>query len=185
MECEAHAGLHLREDYNDVEVVDAHDNPVPEGTTGAALLVTSWLNPTLPIIRYRLDDQAAITSEPCRCGRASRRILNLTGRVEDTVRLAARGGGHVDVHPNHFEETIEGWPGVGQYQVRHRADGITISVVATPDPPEHWDDRLVRALEERLGDIGAEPPAIRVDTVTDLPRPDTAGAKLQIVRSEV
>ncbi len=185
MECREHRGLHLREDFNHIEVVDAHDNPVPEGTTGAALLLTSWLNPVMPIIRYRIDDQVAITSEPCRCGRATKRIIDLTGRVEDTIRLDAVSGGRIDVHPNHFEETIEGWPGVGQFQVVHRADGITVSVVPAPDSPEGWDARLAKELDARLHSLGAKPPSIRIDLVSDLARPATTGAKLRIVRSEV
>lgn len=184
-ECTARDGLHIREDWNVVEVVDPDDQPVPDGTTGASLLVTSWINPTMPIIRYRLDDQVAITSEPCLCGRPSRRITALTGRVEDTVRLSDRAGNVVPVHPNHFEETIEGRPGVGQYQVLHRPDSITVSVVPTADAPIGWDDSLRSELERRIAGVGAVVPPIHVVAVADLPRPATNAAKLQIVRSEV
>jgi phenylacetate-coenzyme A ligase PaaK-like adenylate-forming protein len=177
--------LHVREDWNEIEVVDADDQPVPDGTTGASLLVTSWINPTLPIIRYRLDDQVALTSEPCRCGRTSRRITALTGRVEDTVRLSDAAGNVVAVHPNHFEETIEGQPGVGRYQVLHRPESITVSVVPTGNAPDGWDQALVALLDARLRGLGALPPPIRVSPVGDLPRPATTAAKLRIVHSEV
>lgn len=184
-ECFEHSGLHIREDWNIVEVVDADDRAAPEGTVGRSVLVTSWVNPTLPIIRYRLDDQVAVTSERCGCGRPTQRIIDLTGRVEDTVRLPSTSGAHVDVHPNHFEESIEGHPGVGQYQVLHTSGAITVSVVATAGAPTGWEEGLRNVLEDRLSRLGAVPPAIRVEVVGDLPRPATAASKLQIVRSEV
>jgi phenylacetate-CoA ligase len=184
IECEAHDGLHLREDTCIVEVVDDEDRPVADGEKGAALLVTSWLNRTLPLIRYRVEDPALIGSDPCRCGRATRRILQLTGRQEDTVELPGLVGGVVSVHPNHFEETIEERGEVARYQVVHRADAISVSVVRRPGDGSAWTGELARALTDRLRALGADPPPVRVELVEELSRPDNVGAKLKVVRSE-
>jgi phenylacetate-CoA ligase len=184
IECEAHEGLHLREDTCLVEVVDKDDRRVEDGERGAAMLVTSWLNRTLPIIRYRIDDPVLVTSEPCPCGRASRRIVELTGRREDTVKLPGADGGLVSIHPNHFEETIESRPEVARYQVVHRSDAIAVSVVVRPGAGAEWTSELADVLGARLRGLGAEPPPIQIELVAELSRPDTAGAKLKIVRSE-
>jgi phenylacetate-coenzyme A ligase PaaK-like adenylate-forming protein len=150
---------------------------------GGALLVTSWLNPTLPLIRYRIADAAAISSEPCPCGRMSPRILDLTGRQEDVIRLPGAVGAPVPVHPNHFEETIEERPEVARYQVVHDPESITVSVVARPGSETGWTDELGRELDRRLRTLGAEPPPIRIERVEELRRTTGVGAKLKVVRS--
>ena len=183
-ECDVHEGLHLREEACIVEVVDEEDRPVPDGEKGAALLVTSWLNRTLPLIRYRIDDPVLVTSDPCPCGRASRRILELTGRQEDTLELAGIGGGVIPIHPNHFEETIEERREVARYQVVHRADAITVAVVERASSGSEWTGELASALTARLQALGADPPPVRIELVEELSRPDNVGAKLKVVRSE-
>jgi phenylacetate-coenzyme A ligase PaaK-like adenylate-forming protein len=184
IECDAHEGLHLREDTCIVEVVDEEDRPVPDGERGSALLVTSWLNRTLPLIRYRIEDSVLVSSDPCPCGRATRRILELGGRREDTLKLPGIGGGMVPVHPNHFEEAIEKRQEVAQYQVVHRADAITVAIVERAGGGSEWTDELAGDLGARLRALGADPPPIRVELVEELSRPDTPGAKLRVVRSE-
>jgi phenylacetate-CoA ligase len=185
IECDAHEGLHLREEACVVEVVDEEDRPVADGERGAALLVTSWLNRTLPLIRYRIDDPVLASSDSCPCGRATRRILELTGRQEDALELAGVGGGVVPIHPNHFEETIEERREVARYQVVHRADAITVAVVERPGSGSEWTGELSSALAARLRALGADPPPVRIELVEELSRPDNAGAKLKVVRSEV
>jgi phenylacetate-CoA ligase len=184
IECDAHEGLHLREETCIVEVVDEEDRPVPDGESGAALLVTSWLNRTLPLIRYRIDDPVLVTSDQCPCGQATRRILELTGRQEDTLELPGVGGGVVPIHPNHFEETIEERREVARYQVVHRAGAITVSVVERPGGGSDWTGELESTLTARLRALGADPPPVRVELVEELSRPGNVGAKLKVVHSE-
>ena len=184
-ECAAHEGLHLREEMCIVEAVDEQERPVADGEPGAALLVTSWVNRSLPIIRYLIDDPATIVSEQCSCGRSTRRIVSLQGRQEDTICLRAVDGALVPVHPNHFEETIEERSEVARYQVVHRAEAITVSVVGRDGYGSEWTHELAGTLAARLRDLGAEPPPVQVELVDELARPANVGAKLRVVRSEV
>jgi phenylacetate-coenzyme A ligase PaaK-like adenylate-forming protein len=184
-ECAAHEGLHIREETCIVEAVDSDELPVGDGEPASGLLVTSWLNGTLPLIRYRLDDATILTSEPCRCGRQSRRIVKLSGRAEDTIRLADANGREIVVHPNNFEETIEQRPEVARYQVLQRADSITVSVVARDPRSTGWSAELASDIRTRLCKLGAEPPPILVDVVSELERSATTGAKLKIIRSDL
>jgi phenylacetate-coenzyme A ligase PaaK-like adenylate-forming protein len=114
---------------------------------------------------------------------STRRILELAGRQEDTVELPGAEGGTVPIHPNHFEETIEERPQVARYQVVHRADAITVSVVERGGGSE-WTGELASALTARLRALGADPPPVRIELVEELSRPDSVGAKLKVVRSE-
>jgi phenylacetate-CoA ligase len=184
-ECPAHEGLHLREETCIVEAVDARERPVADGEPAAGLLVTSWVNQTVPIVRYLIDDPVTIVSEPCACGRSTRRIVSLTGRQEDTIRLSGADGAIVAVHPNHFEETIEERSEVARYQVVHCAEAITVSVVSREGYGSEWTHELAGTLASRLRELGAQPPPVQVELVDELTRPANAGAKLKVVRSEV
>jgi len=184
LECTAHQGLHIREATCLVEAVDEEDRPVPDGEHAAALLVTSWLNRTLPLIRYRIEDPVLITTEPCPCGRASKRILKLTGRQEETLQLPGLDGTRIAIHPNHFQETIEERPEVARYQVLHTPQQITVSVVARNGHDPNWTSELASTLTSRLQTLGADPPPITVTLVKELERPSTPGAKLKVIRSE-
>lgn len=184
-ECERHDGLHIREETCIVEAVDADDRPVRDDEPAAGLLVTSWLNRTVPLIRYRLEDPVTVTSVPCACGRATRRILALDGRREDMVILPGVHGGSMPVHPNHFEEAVEERPEVARYQVRQRRSGLTVSIVPRHGGGAEWTDELAVALDTRLRALGAEPPEIRIELVDELERPASAGAKLKVVQSEL
>lgn len=183
-ECREHAGLHLREDDLFVEAVDGDDRPVPDGQPSVAILVTSWVNRALPLIRYRIDDGVTLTSEPCRCGRAGRRIAALSGRREDVVQLHGPAGETVPVRFVEFLEAVEQRPEVARFQVVQRADGITVSVVARQGAGP-WTEQLQRDIEARLRALGAVPPPLAVAVVPELERPTTPGAKLPLVRSEL
>ncbi len=67
------------------EVLDEELNPVTDGEYGE-LVITSWLRPSTPRIRFRTGDRAAITRETCACGEESTRILPIQGRVDEAVR---------------------------------------------------------------------------------------------------
>jgi phenylacetate-CoA ligase len=181
-ECPAHDGLHIREEQCTLEAVDERNRPVADGQRAAGLLLTSWLNTTVPLIRYRLNDAAVITSERCRCGRSSRRILQLAGRQEDPITLPGQHG-PVLAHPNHFEETIEERSEVAQYQVIHRPNQITISIVPRGEGGD-WTGELATALHTRLSALGADPPPINIDLVDELSRANSPTGKLKVIISD-
>lgn len=185
LSCPEHRGLHVLEDVNAVEAVDADDQPVPDGETGDHVLVTCWANHVQPILRYRVSDRLTFSPDPCPCGRAARLIASIEGRQEDVVTLHAPDGRPVAVHPNHFEEPIEEQPEVGAYQVVHRAHELEVRVVVRPGAdPAALDARLGALLDARLRGLGAVPPPVVVREVAALDRAGAAG-KRQLVRSEV
>ena len=74
VECEAHQGMHIRENDLYVEVVDADGHKVADGDIGE-LAVTTLTRRGMPFIRYRTGDEAILTGERCPCGSLLRRIL--------------------------------------------------------------------------------------------------------------
>jgi hypothetical protein len=89
------------------------------------------------------------------------------------------------VHPNNLEEAIEQRPEIARYQVTHRSDAITVSAVAREPHVTAWTAELAAEIGMRLRSLGAEPPPILVEIVSELQRPSTVGGKLKVIRSEV
>jgi phenylacetate-CoA ligase len=74
----------------DVAVVEIRDDRI---------LVTNLASRALPLIRYEIGDVVAPAVDPSPAGRPYRRLAAVQGRSGDVLRLAARGGGRVAVHP--------------------------------------------------------------------------------------
>lgn len=135
-ECEQLVGMHVNEDWFIPEIIDPNTEEVlPPGEKGE-LVVTCLGKEALPLIRYRTGDLTRLMYEPCKCGRTTCRIENLSGRADDM--LVIRG---VNVFPGQIEEVLFKVEEIGpHYEIiverQNRLDVMTILV-------ELIDDRLL------------------------------------------
>lgn len=108
-ECrENKGGMHVFEDHFYPEIVDPETGePVPDGEPGE-LVLTTLTKQAQPVIRYRTRDITRFLPGPCVCGRTSRRIARLEGRVDDM--LIIRG---INVYPRTIETILMADPDVG------------------------------------------------------------------------
>jgi phenylacetate-CoA ligase len=122
--CLRGTGLHISELSYFVEVVDSQGRGCSLGTEGD-VLVTLLSNYTMPLIRYRIEDRAAWATEPCSCGRITRRLLTVYGRRNDY--LLARDGTHI----NGTALTTLLYPvsGIRRFQYRQARQGVVLSIV--------------------------------------------------------
>ena len=74
---------------------------LPPGELGE-LVVTCLGKEALPLVRYRTGDLTRLMYEPCKCGRTTVRMENLSGRADDM--LVIRG---VNVFPGQMTITVE------------------------------------------------------------------------------
>lgn len=75
VECEAHEGMHIRENDLYVEAIDPKTKEaLPEGQEGE-LVFTTLTRTGMPLIRYRTGDMGRITSKPCACESILKRVL--------------------------------------------------------------------------------------------------------------
>ncbi len=84
--CQAHEGMHLRENHIIAEIIGKDDKPVRKGDYGELVITTIGME-IMPLIRYRTGDRARILQEPCPCGAVSARI-EVEGRLDDHVRMS-------------------------------------------------------------------------------------------------
>ncbi|WP_244711473.1 phenylacetate--CoA ligase family protein [Rhizobium cremeum] len=182
-ECECVDGLHLAEDAFVFEVVDDNDRPVPNGTPGAKLLVTTLTNRVLPLVRYEISDIVTLATEPCRCGLPFWRIANIEGRREEMLRFAKRGGGTVDVHGHRLRSPLTSIEGISQYQFGQLPDGVEVTISLLPGfDAELVSHKLEFALRAALAKIDAEPAQILIRVVDAIMR-SGSGAKQRLVVS--
>lgn len=67
-------------------ILECHNPTVnPDGTRTGEVLATGFTNLAMPFIRYQVGDTATWTDQECKCGRASKTILQVNGRNEDFV----------------------------------------------------------------------------------------------------
>ena len=100
------------------------------------MVVTRLSTEALPLLRYRTKDISALHYEPCKCGRTTCRMENISGRSDDM--LIIRG---VNVFPTQIEEVLLAINEIGpHYEITvervKRLDVMTITV-------ELIDDRLL------------------------------------------
>ena len=151
-ECRENRGsLHIFEDHFFPEVVDERGEPVPPGMPGE-LVLTTLTKEALPVIRYRTGDVTSLAAGACACGRTSRRIARLSGRVDDM--LVIRG---INVYPSEIEAVfLDDRRVSGHYQIiLDRRDALLELVVraelAAPVGPDERAE-LLRSLAAGLKD---------------------------------
>ena len=144
-ECEQLCGMHINEDWFIPEIIDPETEEIlPPGELGE-LVITCLGKEALPLVRYRTGDLTRLFYEPCKCGRTTVRMENLSGRADDM--LVIRG---VNVFPTKIEEVLLQIPEIGpHYEIlverKNRLDVMTITV-------ELVDDRLLDSYS-KLSDL--------------------------------
>jgi phenylacetate-CoA ligase len=133
-ECPARQGLHLA-DRVIVELVDpATGAPVPHGSPGEVAI--TFLHEIYPVLRLATGDLSRAAGGICPCGRTSRRLAGILGRVGDAVKV--RG---LFLHPLELDRAMARHPEVLRYQ-------------ATVTRGADYQDALTVAVELRSGGEG-------------------------------
>jgi len=182
-ECPLAAGAHVPEDLIVLEVVDELNRPVPSGTVGSKILVTTLNNRTFPLIRYEIGDLLSVVQEPCACGRPHMRIQSLRGRREDFLRLSARDGGYVSVHAIHLHALLVHVPEIRQFEFAHGPDALRIRIaLKSPEASTDLLSGIGVALQRELARLGADTRVV-IELANEIARTGT-GAKQKLVRNE-
>jgi phenylacetate-CoA ligase len=158
MECPCQAGPHIFEDHFYPEIIDPRSGDVlPDGEEGE-LVLTTLSKQAMPMIRYRTRDITALSSEPCECGRTSRRIRRIARRSDDMFII--RG---VNVYPSQIETALLKVEGaLPHYQIvltRDKGlDELEVQVEVTSDvftdtvgALEQLQARLTKSIETTVG----------------------------------
>jgi phenylacetate-CoA ligase len=84
-ECCAAKGGHHQPDLIIIEITDEAGNSLPDGIPGEITITTLGIE-GMPLLRYRTGDIGALHSEPCACGRISKRLGPVLGRKQQMIK---------------------------------------------------------------------------------------------------
>lgn len=184
-ECEYMDGMHINEDFFIPEIIDPETEEVlPPGERGE-LVITCIYKEALPLIRYRTKDITRLIYEPCRCGRTTCRMENLSGRSDDMLKI--RG---VNVFPGQIEEVILSVPELGpHYEIiverEGYADKLTIRVeliTATDSFPTL--ERITNAVRSKLRVILGLDAKVMLESPNTLQRFEGKAKRIKDLRSK-
>ncbi|HEV8600336.1 MAG TPA: hypothetical protein VGQ69_13320 [Gemmatimonadales bacterium] len=134
------------------------------------LVVTGFVNPTMPLIRFATGDLAVPGEGPCACGRAFSVLQSIEGRRDDVlVTPEGRLVGRLDPIFKKVESIYE------TRVVQDAPDHVRVEVVPVGVLPARDADGLRKELEIRLG------PAMRIDIVPVESIPRTQRGKFRSV----
>ena len=123
--CQAHAGMHLRENHVIAEIIAPGGAPLPEGEWGELVITTIGME-AQPLIRYRTGDRARFLPGVCPCGSVFRRLDGVS-RLHSTDYLQ-------------LENAVFSLPWVADYRAVRSSDGLRLEVRTCSAPPETLPD---------------------------------------------
>jgi phenylacetate-coenzyme A ligase PaaK-like adenylate-forming protein len=147
VDCEAHAGYHLREADLYVEIVDPlTGEALPEGARGEVVF-TTLTRRGMPLIRYRTGDLSRFLPEPCPCGTVLRRLERVRGRL---------AGRPAQVTMPELDEALFAVPGVVDFTVVASRDPSSLAITAwSLRPARHGVEGAVHEALDRVPAICA------------------------------
>ncbi len=170
-ECEQIAGMHINEDFFIPEIIDPETGEVlPEGEAGE-LVITCIYKEALPLIRYRTKDITRLIYEPCKCGRTTVRMENLSGRSDDMLKI--RG---VNVFPSQIEEVVLGTEGLGpHYEIIVEREGYNDRLTVRVELAEATDsfavlEKISKSVKSRLRTVLGLDAKIKLESPNTLQR---------------
>ncbi len=157
---------HAEPQFGVVELLDEgrHVRPGERGE----IVATGFINPVMPLIRYRMGDFAVRGSGACRCGRPGDTIERIEGRMDDVIhtpegRLVGRLDPIFKSVSSLYETRI----------VQDEVDHLRVELVAS----DAFSSAMERELEEQLRSrVG---PRMRIDFVRVPSIERTARGKLR------
>jgi len=156
--------LHIREDHVYVEVVDGK------------ILLTTLREKGMPLVRYQVGDEGAISNQLCECGLPSRTFSELHGRIPDQLRRmdGSYFPGHMLTH------VFDRFPSLRRFQLT-QVDEDLVRVLVEVGRPMKPDD--CQELEVKLQRMFGGP--IRVELQECFQIPSQKSGKFRWVRNEI
>lgn len=170
-ECE-HGSMHIEPEYGVLEVLTASGDIMREGT--GELVATTLLNDAMPLVRYRIGDLGKITTADCPCGRSSKILEELHGKVGAVIINEGRQAPTAAI-----AIAFEYLEGVKNAQIIQDEPGkVTVKLVRRENFNPKSEEFMVWELKKMLG----ESLSISVDYVTEIP-PEKNGKYKMVVQS--
>ena len=183
-ECEYLCGMHINEDFFIPEIINPETGEVlPRGEKGE-LVITCIKKDALPLIRYRTKDVTRLIYEPCKCGRTTCRMENLSGRSDDMLKI--RG---VNVFPGQIEEVVLSIEELGpHYEIIVEREGYSDKLTVRVELNKATDsfselERISQKIKNRLRTVLSLDAKIKLESPNTLQRFEGKAKRVKDLRS--
>ena len=183
-ECEYLCGMHINEDFFIPEIINPETGEVlPHGEKGE-LVITCIKKDALPLIRYRTKDVTRLIYEPCKCGRTTCRMENLSGRSDDMLKI--RG---VNVFPGQIEEVVLSIEELGpHYEIIVEREGYSDKLTVRVELNKATDsfselERISQKIKNRLRTVLSLDAKIKLESPNTLQRFEGKAKRVKDLRS--
>ena len=112
--CQAHEGMHLREDHVIAEIIDEQGKPLPRGEFGELVITTIGME-AMPLLRYRTGDYTRILPDRCPCGSEVLRLDRVRRKEASELEI--------------LDEALFSLPFVVDYRAEKRGDQLRLTVL--------------------------------------------------------
>lgn len=159
-ECPRRNGLHVNFDLGYVEILrDKH--PAEPGEVGE-VVITSLVNFTMPLIRYRVGDVASWKNGPCSCGWQGPVLEGVHGRLDQAVLLPT--GAYVGARQ--IEECLDQFTNVVGYRAIQTEPRMVELLVV---PGTLFQERTAQLAREKCLELFNHKVGVELRVVYELP----------------
>ena len=142
-ECSEGKGGHLQPELIIAEFLDTDGKPVKPGEEGEVTITTLGIE-GMPLLRFRMGDIVIHHTEPCRCGRNTLRLSNVTGRKGQMIKFKG-----TTLYPPALFDILDGIQEVANYVVE-----VSNNELGTDDIVIHVGTRSgSECLEKHIKDV--------------------------------
>ena len=176
-ECKEHKGYHINDDLYYVEFVEK------KGCEDFELVITSFVNKAMPLIRFSLGDHGRKLEEKCKCGLAFSMLTPMQGRDVDYFLLPDDRL----VSPYMLTMSVEPIKSIFQYKIiQHSKEFVEFMVVLEKTGNEAISRTFEETIDEvkmKLGSVLGKDVCIQVTLCSRIPLGNNG--KYRIVESMV
>ncbi|OGR06963.1 MAG: hypothetical protein A2511_17250 [Deltaproteobacteria bacterium RIFOXYD12_FULL_50_9] len=135
---------HIHEDYGIVEVLREDGSPAQPGEEGE-IVCTGFINPIMPLIRYRIGDMAVLSDMACPCGSPFQVIDKIVGRMDDVI--ITPDGRRI----GRLSPVMKGLPVKEVQYVQHVYNQIEVLIVRDDSFTIETEQAILAELQKRIG----------------------------------
>jgi phenylacetate-CoA ligase len=117
-ECSFGQGGHHHPELIITEIIDDDGNQLSDGEEGELVITTLGVE-AMPLLRFKTGDIARFYSEPCPCGRTTKRISPIIGRKNQMIKLKG-----TTIYPAAFFDVLANTDYVENYYVEVTCDSV-------------------------------------------------------------
>lgn len=163
---------HVYSDYGIIEFLKEDGHEAGPGEEGE-LVCTGFINPVMPLIRYRIGDSAVLSTERCKCGSAFPAVERILGRMDDVIVTAD------DKRIGRLSPVFKGFPVREVQYIQNAIGSVEVLIVKDKGYSSKTEKHALFELRKRLG----HEISIELKYVQAIPR--GSGGKLRSIISHI